>query len=211
MPFYFKRAVVVIVFICLAGGFLAAQSRIDDLNLNGRKVSVYSPAGLKKNKKYPVLVFTDGQHCFGKGFHSLGLDILADSLIKQRLMEPVIILAIHSDHNRLNDYIPYLDSSIFNDFGYYQPRSIELIGFIKDELLPLIRSKYPANDTTGIAGFSFGGLLASWAALHYPETFSFSAAFSPSMWVCDYRIFKEASLADSSQVYYLDIGTAEWN
>lgn len=211
MPFYFKRTVVFIVFICLASEFIAAQSRIDDLSLNGRKVSVYIPAGLKKNTKYPVLLFTDGQHCFGKGFNSLGLDILTDSLIKHRLMDPVIIIGIHSDQNRLNEYIPYLDSSIFNDFGYYQPRSIELIEFIKNELLPLIRSKYPANDTTGIAGFSFGGLLASWAALHYPGIFSFSAAFSPSMWVSDYKIFREASLADSSQVYYLDIGTAEWN
>ncbi|MGZ8561818.1 MAG: alpha/beta hydrolase, partial [Flavisolibacter sp.] len=187
------------------------SSKIEELILEGKKISIYVPPGLKKGQTYPVLLFTDGQTCFGNSFNSLGLERMADSLIKMRLIEPVFIAGIHSNQDRMSQYIPYVDSSIFQDFGYYEPQSEAFINFIKTSLLPELEMRYPINKKTGIAGFSFGGLLASWAAIHHTDLFSFAAAFSPSMWVDDFRIFKEASLLKPTQSFYMDIGTAEWN
>jgi predicted alpha/beta superfamily hydrolase len=189
----------------------ALPSRVEEMEIGGRKVSVYVPPNIQKGQSYPILIFTDGQTCFGSGFETMQLELLADSLIRNRLITPSFIIGIWSDGRRMDDYIPYHDSSIFLDFGLYRPEADKLVGFIKNDLLPALKLKFPINDKTGIAGFSFGGLFASWAALHYPELFSFAAAFSPSMWVADYKIFEEAKMARPEQVYYLDIGTAEWN
>ena len=179
--------------------------------IEGKTISLYIPPGIQSPHYYPLLIFTDGQTCFGNTFNSLELQELADSLIKLKLIDPVFIAGIHSDQERLSQYIPYPDSSIFQDFGYYEPQSESFVGFIKTALLPTLQSRFPISKKTGIAGFSFGGLFAAWAAIHHNDVFSFAAAFSPSMWVADFRVFNEASLLSPAQHFYMDIGTAEWN
>ncbi|HYF32828.1 MAG TPA: alpha/beta hydrolase-fold protein [Chitinophagaceae bacterium] len=205
------RVILLWLLLPNAGWAFAPSSNIERLEIEGRTVLLYVPAGYKPQNKYPLLIVNDGQTCFGPGYQSLELDKLVDSLIAAKAVSPFFIAAVYSNEQRMDDYIPYQDSSIFNDFGYYQPRANDYTTFLLRSVIPAVAGKYSLDGKTGIAGFSFGGLHAAWAALHYPQSFSFAAAFSPSMWVADYKIFTEANIAQAQQTYYLDIGTAEWN
>lgn len=127
------------------------------------------------------------------------------------MIEPIIIVGIHSDAKRTSNYVPYFDEGVKQDFGEYQPDADKYTRKIIKQVFPFIEKNYKTKPGRGIAGYSFGGLHATWAALNYPEEFSFSASLSPSYWVKDFEIFKEGSKAKANQTYYFDVGTSEWN
>lgn len=172
-------------------------------------LSIYLPPNYTTGRKYPVIYFNDGQHVFGK--EGLGVDLEADALTKRGQMEPIIVVGIHSDRQRTSFYVPYEDEGVTVDFGFYRPLADWYTSRIIRDIMPYINGKYSTGSRTGIAGYSFGGLHATWATLNYPEYFSFSGALSPSFWVRDFGIFDEAKKARKGQVYYFDVGTGEWN
>lgn len=180
------------------------KGSIQQFELKGKTIEIYLPPSFDKKSKYPVLFFTDGQICFS---NPMNLAERTEKLIAQNKIDPLIIVGVHSGADRMDEYIPYADPSIAG----YESKAKEYTDFLMNELLTYIELHYAKPDRVGIAGFSFGGLFAAWAALKYPDKFQFSAAFSPSMWVADYQIFKEAENAKSNQIYYMDIGTKEWN
>jgi len=172
-------------------------------------LSIYLPPYYISLRKYPVIYFNDGQHVFGK--EGLGVDLEADALMKHGQMEPIIVVGIHSDHERTSFYVPYEDEGVTVDFGFYRPLADWYTSKIIRDIMPYVNGKYSTDPRTGIAGYSFGGLHATWAALNYPEHFTFSGALSPSYWVNDFEIFDEGKKARMGQVYYFDVGTGEWN
>lgn len=185
------------------------QSVIEHFTVGNFKLSVYLPPAYDENKTYKVLYFNDGQTVFGP--YGLNADGSANELIQQNLVEPLIIVGIHSDENRTSNYVPYLDPSAILDFGDYLPNADKYSKRIIKQVIPFIEKKYKTKPGNGIAGYSFGGLHATWAALNFPDQFIFSGALSPSFWVKDFELFKEGSKAKTSQLYYFDIGTGEWN
>ncbi|HQQ98029.1 MAG TPA: alpha/beta hydrolase-fold protein [Cyclobacteriaceae bacterium] len=173
------------------------------------KLSIYLPPGYSPVQRYGVIYFNDGQNVFGS--LGLGVEETADVLIKDRLIDPIIVVGIHSDHQRTSFYVPYEDEGVTADFGNYRPLADWYTKQIIKDIIPYINEKYSTSPKTGIAGYSFGGLQATWAALNYPDHFSFSGALSPSFWVRDFGILDEAKKAKGTQVYYFDVGTGEWN
>ena len=88
----------------------AFQSRILG---NRRDVLVYLPPGYRRfsRKRYPVLYLHDGQNMFdaATSFAGVewGVDETAQRLIRQKLIEPLIIVAIaNTGEDRIHEYAP---------------------------------------------------------------------------------------------------------
>ena len=202
----------ILSFFVLCFSFCVAQTNphtIEEKTINEFKLSIYLPPGYDTVKACKVLYFNDGQSVFDD--YGLNADAMADELISKKLIEAIIIVGIHSDANRTSNYVPYSDEGAKQDFGNYQPNADKYTKQIIQQVIPYIEKSYKTRTGNGIAGYSFGGLHATWAALNYPEHFSFSGSLSPSYWVKDFEIFKEASKAKANQIYYFDVGTGEWN
>lgn len=210
MPGGKKIIILLCLFICGAKLFAQAPGHVIEEKQTGAfKLSVYLPPGYDSAKQYKVLYFNDGQTIFGET--GLRVEATANELIGKNLMEPVIIVGIHSDENRTGNYLPYKDRGVSTDFGAYTPNAAGYSAKIINQIIPFIEKLYKTNVKRGIAGYSFGGLHATWMALNHPEYFSFSGSLSPSYWVNDFKIFDEAHKARPEQTHYFDMGTGEWN
>lgn len=177
-----------ISFYTSSGQTDSQSSAIHEKSVGAYKLSIYLPPNYDKTKSYKILYFNDGQNSFGK--LGLNLDETATQLIESGLIEPILIVSIHSGQKRMNNYIPYQDESAKADFGEYQPQATNYTRQLINKIILFIEKNYAAKPDRGIAGFSFGGLHATWAALNYPEIFSFSGSLSPSYWVADFKIFE---------------------
>jgi predicted alpha/beta superfamily hydrolase len=186
-----------------------SNSKIMEHRIAGYNVSVYLPGDYANAQKYKVIYINDGQWLFG-GEASLQLHLTLDSLIQKKAIEPVIIVGIHSTRKRAEDYVPYKIEgrpSFISEAKTYAHT-------VTEKIIPFIDALYntiPNKNGRAIFGFSFGGLSATWLNIYYPSYFSFSAGFSPSFWVQNYQIIKEAKKVTHSTSFWFDIGTAEWN
>jgi predicted alpha/beta superfamily hydrolase len=70
---------------------------------------------------------------------------------------------------------------------------------IKEELIPYIESKYRVNSDRGLAGYSFGGLLAACVWLNNGNTFSRYLIGSSGDWDNGVLLKTEAALAKSGK------------
>ncbi|MEO8172053.1 MAG: alpha/beta hydrolase-fold protein [Sediminibacterium sp.] len=197
------------LFIVISSSASSQTHSIEQKTVNGFRLSIYLPPGYHKGQVYKILYCNDGQTIFGSD--GLNMDQQADDLLSKKLIGPLIMVGIHSDENRTSNYVPYDDEGARQDFGNYKPAADSYTQKIISKVIPFIEKEYGVAGSRGIAGYSFGGLHATWATLHYPDLFNFSAALSPSYWVDDFRLFKEASKAKKEQRYYFDMGTGEWN
>lgn len=69
------------------------------------------------------------------------------------------------------------------------------LDFLEKELIPHIDRNYRTYPHRIIAGWSFGGLLATHALIHRPEIFDAYLAISPSLWWDEELLLAEASLS----------------
>jgi len=183
--------------------------KIVQREVSGYQVSIYIPAEYSSTKKYKVIYVNDGQWLF-KQPESLQLDIKLDSLIAINAIEPVIVVGIHSNRSRTETYVPYK----IEGNPYFVSKATSYANTLTKKIIPFIDMQYSTiNNRKGRAvfGFSFGGLNATWLAIHYSDSFSFSAGFSPSFWVNDYQIIKEVHQLKDKTTFWFDIGTNEWN
>src|SRR6266403_4191347 len=138
---------------------------------NRRDVLVYLPRGYRgfSRKRYPVLYLQDGQNVFdaATAFAGVewGVDETAQLLIRRKLIEPIIIVAIaNTGPDRIHEYAP--TRGIIDSKAKRKKRSRGLARkygkFLIQELKPFIDSKYrskPEAEFTGLGGSSLGGLL----------------------------------------------------
>jgi len=80
--------------------------------------------------------------------------------------------------DRTRDYTPTAGAGMPPGGG-----SAAFLAFLKDELVPLVESRYRADPTRrGLGGHSLGGLFATYALLHEPGLFTRYWLGSPSLW-----------------------------
>jgi enterochelin esterase-like enzyme len=203
-----------ILFFYFFDNCLSAQGTvIHKLVSNRFTVDIYLPAGYNLHNTYKTIYFNDGEQLFESRL-GMRLDLLLDSLISKKITEPVIAVAINSKGNRLSLYTPYTDDWINQNWGNYVPGSVEYTQGIKNELVPFMEKEYAVDKrSTGraMAGFSLGGLHATWAGIKYPELFGFSIAMSPSYWVANQALFKEPITKTTGNRFWFDMGTGEWD
>jgi len=141
-----------------------------------RDVIVWLPPSYKNNtaKRYPVLYMQDGQNLFDPKTSSFGvdwqLDESADSLIKAKSINEIIIVGIYNTADRMTEY---LDTPLGHAY----------MSFVVNKLKPFIDKKYrtlPDRKNTAVGGSSAGGLISFMLLWNYPDVFSQAACLSPA-------------------------------
>ena len=157
-------------------GTVKYHKNLKATGLQDRDVIVWLPDGYEENrsKKYPVLYMHDGQNIIDPATSSFGtdwqLDETADSLIKAKAIEPIIIVGIYNTSDRSDEYIPGEKGSAYMDF-------------VVNTAKPFIDKQYrtkPGRKHTAIGGSSAGGIMAFMLAWEYPEVFSKAICMSPA-------------------------------
>lgn len=161
-----------------------------------RNVVVWLPPGYsdpsQDSTRHPVLYMHDGQNCFDPSTAFLGrewrADEVADRLVREGRIEPVIIVGIWNTPDRVADYT--IDEDLEEDRTDRKPqgrggRGDAYLRWIVEELKPAIDRGYrtrPDRGSTAMMGSSLGGLISLAAAERHPEVFGRIAAVSPSLW-----------------------------
>lgn len=190
---------------------------------NRRDILVYLPPGYRRFSRndYPVLYLQDGQNVFdaATAFAGVewGVDETAERLIRKKLIEPLIIVAIaNMGEDRIHEYAP--TRGVIDVGAKRKKRShglARLYGrFLIDELKPYIDRKYrtkPGREFTGLGGSSLGGLVTLAIGILYPHAFSRLMVMSPSIWWDDFAIFRVVDSIEQKPLLkiWLDTGTAE--
>jgi predicted alpha/beta superfamily hydrolase len=190
---------------------------------NRRDVLVYLPPGYRRfsTRHYPVLYLQDGQNVFDAATSFAGVewsvDETAQQLIRKKLMEPIIIVAIaNTGEDRIHEYAPTparidppkrkRSKGLLRSYGR----------FLIEELKPFIDRKYRTRreaEFTGLGGSSLGGLATLALGLWYPNYFTRLAVMSPSIWWDDCAIYDIVDEIDEMAKpllkIWLDTGTRE--
>ncbi|MGB9236574.1 MAG: alpha/beta hydrolase-fold protein [Terriglobales bacterium] len=164
--------------------------------------------------RYPVLYLNDGQNLFEPATAFAGVhwqvSETATRLIAENRIRPLIIVGIdNTGKNRAREYIPYKS----RDPKILEPQGSRYPEFVQREVMPLIEERYSVlrgPEDTGLGGSSLGGLIALYTQLAAPGIFGRLLIESPSLFVANKKILKEARgfRAWPSRVY-LGVGTRE--
>lgn len=147
-------------------------------------IQVCLPKNYDKAKDYPVVYLLDADKSIGMAKE------IADWLMFQQEINDILIVGIaynkDDDYwwiNRSRDFCPTLDT--ISAFGKYWPKAggaDKFLDFMQYDLKPEIEKRYIINKTnTGIIGFSFGGLLASYALFTRSDLFENYIIISPAL------------------------------
>ena len=213
------------------GALQAVSSVTGDLRLhsftshvfsNARFLRVLVPPGYddpkNQGKRYPVLYLNDGQDLFDPQtslFNRMEwrVDETVHDLVATGAIPPLIVVGIDSAGRqaRFKEYFPWVDS--FLQPPEPHPQGEHYPAFLVDEVMPFINARYrtlTAPEQTGIGGSSAGALAALYAAIHRPGVFGRLLIESPSIYLDDYHILREASHVESwPERIFLGVGTNE--
>ena len=141
-----------------------------------------------------------------------GVDETAQTLIRSNKIEPLIIVGIYTEANRIDE----LTDSYSKKHGGGGKASL-YAKFLVDEVKPFIDKTYrtkPDRANTGVGGSSLGGLVSLFLVEKYPDVFSRCAAISPALlwsdgalvqrWHCD-----RAKLPLKRTKFWIDVGSEE--
>jgi predicted alpha/beta superfamily hydrolase len=219
---------------CTATGDLDIQTFRSTIYHNTRKLRVLLPAGYRDpanaSTRYPVLYLNDGQNLFDVCTSTFGpkewqVDETTIRLIAQGKVQPLIIVGIDNagrheterlkqeprDGSRPNEYLPwpdaYLDPPLPVVHGQQYPE------FLAREVMPYVASHYRVKtgpDNTGLGGSSYGALITFYTVQHMPGVFGRVLIESPSLYVHDSAVLKEAvGRKDWPARLYFGAGTEE--
>ena len=190
---------------------------------NRRDVLVYLPPGYRRfsRRRYSVLYLHDGQNVFdaATSFSGIewGVDETAERLIRKKLIEPLIIVAIaNTGEDRIHEYAP--TGGVIDAKAKRRKRSrglARLYGqFLIEELKPYIDKKYRTKreaEFTGLGGSSLGALVTLAIGILFPDAFNRLIVMSPSIWWDDFAIYRLVDMMEKKPPLkiWLDTGTAE--
>jgi predicted alpha/beta superfamily hydrolase len=190
---------------------------------NRRDVLVYLPPGYTRfsRTRYPVLYLHDGQNVFdaATSFAGVewGVDETAQRLIRQKLIEPLIIVAIaNTGENRVHEYAPTPGVIEVKEKRKKRSRGLARVygQFLIEELKPYIDRKYRTKreaEFTGLGGSSLGGLVTLAIGILFPHAFTRLIVMSPSIWWDDFSVYRLVDMIKEKPQLriWLDTGTAE--
>ena len=143
-----------------------------------RLINVHVPAAYRAstNARFPVLYMPDGG--VDEDFPHVVKTV--DSLVALHAIQPVIVVGIPNTERRRDLTGPTrfaADSAIAKRVG----GSAAFRAFIRDELIPVIQSRYRTTDDRGIVGESLAGLFVVETLLLEPTLFTRYIALDPSV------------------------------
>jgi enterochelin esterase family protein len=131
-----------------------------------KKLWVYTPRGFSKSgDRYPLLLLFDGDR------NVMWIPRILDNLIAQKKIAPMVAVLI--------------DDSDPTTRGIELPCDPAFADFLAKELVPWTQKNYHTTldaARTIVAGSSYGGLAAVFAALRYPNVFGNVVSLSGSFW-----------------------------
>lgn len=164
--------------------------------------------------RYPVLYLNDGQNLFdpATAFARVHWQVgeTAIRLIGEKKIPPLIIVGIdNTGTNRVREYIPYKS----RDPKVVEPQGERYPEFLQREVMPLLEERYSVlrgPENTGLGGSSLGGLITLYTQLAAPGTFGRLLIESPSLFVANRKILKDArSFRAWPARMYVGMGTRE--
>lgn len=158
-------------------------------------IDIWLPDGYSAAHRYPVVYMHDGQNLFDAAttwnHQAWEIDSVAGPLMASGLIEPAIVVGIHSvPSTRVGDMMPSKPAaSIDNDsvkalIARWCPGGIrggEYVDFIALTLKPVIDKTYstrPGRESTFTMGSSMGGLASIYAMCEHPDVFGGAACLS---------------------------------
>jgi predicted alpha/beta superfamily hydrolase len=189
---------------------------------NRRTLRVLVPRGYdapeNRDRRYPVLYLNDGQNLFDSATSTFNpmewrVDESVDSLVAAGAIPPLIVVGIDNAGRggRFHEYFPYVDAYLTPPDP--DPQGRRYPEFLVDEVIPFIESRYrtmPGPAMRGLGGSSAGALAALYTAVARPGMFGRLLIESPSIYVDDARILREAeSVGEWPARLYVGAGTNE--
>lgn len=160
--------------------------------LRAREITVYTPPGYasRPNQRYPVFYLHDGQNIWDAPTLPFGgwkANTIADQLILDKEIEPLIIVGIANSSRRAEEYVGgsvfYKMTPTLDEDFVTQARRLhdEYRRYVVEVVKPFIDQRYrtlPDEENTAIGGASFGAGVSLSIAFAYPGVFSRVAALS---------------------------------
>lgn len=161
----------------VAPGTLSDDLTIESANL-GYAVNyrVYTPASYDELSGLPVVYVTDGNDWVFDPYGAMA--VVLDNLIADGRIEPV--MAVFIDAREPGNPQNNRREQEFLDHSEAYAR------FVAEELVPAIDQAYRTDASAGarvIQGTSYGGVIATYVQVRFPEVFQKAAIFSPAYWV----------------------------
>lgn len=158
-----------------------------------RLINVYTPKAYRASTttRFPVLYMPDGG--IDEDFPHIVKTV--DSLITLGTIRPVIVVGIPNTQRRRDLTGPTRvksDSAIAPRVG----GSAAFRRFIRDELMPAVRTRYRTTNERAIVGESLAGLFIVETFLLEPKLFDHYIAFDPSLW------WNKGALVDSAPAHF---------
>ena len=171
-----------------------------------RDVIVWTPEGYDSDPgaRYPVVYMHDAQMLFDASTtwngQEWGVDEAVDRLVREGVIEPVIVVGLSNTETRTADYSPTEKGRAYMEF---------LVGTVKPMVDQGYRTKSGRRHTL-VAGSSMGGLISCMLGWEYPEVFGAALCFSPAFRVegePDWSLFFTESGGNKRDVFfYVDNG-----
>lgn len=154
-----------------------------------RVVNVYLPAGYATSgRTYPVLYLIDGG--LDQDFlHIAGSTALGAVWARS---QSVIVVGIATQDRKRELIGPTEDAALLKQFPT-AGGSAAFRAFIRDEVMPMVATRYRTSGETAVIGESLAGLFIVETFLTEPDMFDQYAAISPSLWWESGRLAKSAA------------------
>lgn len=212
-------------------GHIERLAPLPSAHVSPREVQVWLPPGYADDpqRRFPVLYLHDGQNMFDN--LGAGAEWQADEHAQRgvlaRTLVPMILVAVASNEDRIQDYTPWPRRQIGGpDGGQTAGPSVgggaAAYGrYLVEELKPMIDRRYrtqPGREHTAVGGSSLGGLVTMWLLLQHGDTYGAGLVVSPSVWWADRAILAAvegskdtagAKPARPAPRIWLDMGGAE--
>jgi len=146
---------------------------------------VYNPVNKKESRIYPVIYVLDGES------HFKPVVAMVEFLSAANIIPPMIVVGIlHS--NRMRDLTPTIEDTLIDSRGERSGGGESFISFIKNELFPVIQSKYSTAPYRILMGHSVGGLTVINTFIHHKDYFDAYVSIDASLWWNKHTLLKES-------------------
>jgi predicted alpha/beta superfamily hydrolase len=176
-----------------------------------RHINIYTPPGYATSTraKYPVLYMPD---C-GEQEDFPHVIATVDAAIRASAMRPLIVVGIENTERR-RDLTGPTDVAEDRKIAAHVGGSAAFRAFIRDELMPHIRTRVRGNGRSAIIGESLAGLFIVETLFLQPRLFDNYIALSPSLWWNNDALLRNATerlptLAGLHRVLYLTAANEE--
>jgi len=155
-----------------------------------RRINVYKPPGYSDStsERVPVLYMPDG----GIAEDFLHVAGLVQVGVGNGTMRPFLLVGIENTERR-RDMTGPTENAEDRKIAPRVGGSALFRDFIRNELMPLIRSRYRTTEETAIVGESLAGLFVVETFLREPSMFDTYIAFDPSLWWNNGRLMADAT------------------